>query len=116
MTYVTAMSVYNRQDGGEVDLLPLERFGDFLTPKEVASVIPRTSVDSVRRRIRSGRLPATKNFGGRWLVPRWAVEAELQEMVRLARPNATAEPSGSSTSTGSVAEQRELPEQESLPL
>ena len=32
--------------------------GDFLTPKEVAEVLSRTSVDSVRRHIRSGRLPA----------------------------------------------------------
>ena len=38
--------------------------GDFLTPKEVAEVLSRTSVDSVRRHIRSGRLPASKTLGG----------------------------------------------------
>lgn len=104
------------QHGDEDDPLLPEETDDFLTPKEVAAVLPRTSVDSVRRQIRSGRLPASKTFGGHYLVPRWAVEEELRRMTRLSRPQRSAELPTSSASSVSGVKSLEVPGQERLPL
>ena len=88
--------------------------GDFLTPKEVAEVLIRTSVDSVRRQIRSGRLPASKTLGGQYLVPWWAVEAELEKMTRLSRPQHPSEPPSPSASSATDVKGVELPGQGAL--
>lgn len=50
--------------------MQVENLDDFLTPREVAALLPRTSVDTVRRMIRNGDLPAIKTYGGHWLVRR----------------------------------------------
>ena len=88
--------------------------GDFLTPKEVAEVLSRTSVDSIRRHIRSGRLPASKTLGGQYLVPWWAVKAELEKMTRLSRPQRPSELPSPSVSSVSGVEGVELPGQGAL--
>lgn len=96
-SYSGAMSVTVRgQDDGEGDPSILKRFGEFLTCKQVASVLPHTSVSSVQRGARSGRLAATKSLGGEWLIPWWVVEEELQKLSRLAQPQ---RPTESPTST-----------------
>ena len=48
-----------------------------LTPSQAASLLPNTSVDSIRRWIRSGALPAQKLPNGRYFVRRGDVEALL---------------------------------------
>lgn len=91
-SYSDAMSVTVRgQDEGGGDSLVLKRFGEFLTCKQVASVLPHTSVSSVQRGARSGRLAATKSLGGEWLIPWWVVEEELQKLSRLSRPQRSTE-------------------------
>lgn len=52
-------------------------FGDVLTPSEAASLLPNTSVDSIRRWIRNGTLRAHRLPNGRYLVWRSDVEALL---------------------------------------
>lgn len=51
--------------------------GEALTPSQAASLLPNTSVDSIRRWIRSGALPAQKLPNGRYFVRRGDVEALL---------------------------------------
>lgn len=48
-----------------------------MTPSQAASLLPNTSVDSIRRWIRSGALPAQKLPNGRYFVRRGDVEALL---------------------------------------
>lgn len=48
-----------------------------LTPSQAATLLPNTSVDSIRRWIRSGALPAKKLPNGRYVVRRGDVEALL---------------------------------------
>ena len=92
------------QHGDEDDLLANRKDDDFLTPKEVAEVLFWMSVDSVRRQIRSGRLPASKTLGGKYLVPWWAVKEELEKMTRLSRPQRPSElPASPSSSGGSLS-------------
>lgn len=91
-----SVSSMRNQDGGDFPIL--EQFGEFLTCKQVASVLPHTSVSSVQRGARSGRLAATKSLGGEWLIPRWVVEEELHKLSRLAQPQRSAESPTSSES------------------
>lgn len=102
------------QHEDEDDRLTGRKDDDFLTPKEVAEVLPRTSVDSVRRQIRSGRLPASKTFGGHYLVPWWAVEEELEKMTRLSRPQRPSELPSPSASSAPGTEDGVLPGQGAL--
>lgn len=51
---------------------------DDLTPAQAAALLPNTSVDSVRRWIRSGALPARTLPNGRYLVKRSDVEGLLK--------------------------------------
>ena len=102
------------QHEDEDDRLAGRKDDDFLTPKEVLAILPRTSVDSVRRQIRNGRLPASKTFGGHYLVPRWAVEEELRKMIRLPRPQRSSELPNSSASSVSGIEDGVLPGQGAL--
>ena len=51
--------------------------GEALTPSQAAALLPNTSVDSIRRWIRSGALPAQKLPNGRYFVRRGDVEALL---------------------------------------
>lgn len=81
-------------------------FNEALTPSQAASLLPNTSVDSIRRWIRSGALPAQKLPNGRYFVRRGDVEALLSPAV----------PSPPSASSASGAERLELPGQERLPL
>lgn len=55
--------------------------GEALTPSQAASLLPNTSVDSIRRWIRSGALPAQKLPNGRYFVRRGDVEALLSPAV-----------------------------------
>ena len=65
--------------------MQVENLDDFLTPREVAALLPRTSVDTVRRMIRNGDLPAIKTYGGDWLVRRAdALALRHQMMTQLA--------------------------------
>lgn len=48
-----------------------------LTPSQAATLLPNTSVDSIRRWIRNGALPAKKLPNGRYFVRRGDVEALL---------------------------------------
>lgn len=52
-----------------------------LTPAQVAALLPNTSVDSVRRWIRSGTLPARSLPNGRYLVRRSDVDGLLRPVV-----------------------------------
>lgn len=74
-----------------------------LTPSQAASLLPNTSVDSIRRWIRSGALPAQKLPNGRYFVRRGDVEALLS-------------PVGPSASSAPGIEALEVPGQERLPL
>jgi len=65
-----------------------------LTPSQAASLLPNTSVDSIRRWIRSGALPAQKLPNGRYFVRRGDVEALLSPALPSAPSSATS--SGSS--------------------
>ena len=102
------------QHGDEDDLLADRKDDDFLTPKEVAEVLFWMSVDSVRRQIRSGRLPASKTLGGKYLVPWWAVKEELEKMTRLSRPQRPSELPASPSSSVSGVEDGVLPGQGAL--
>lgn len=55
--------------------------GDALTPSQAAALLPNTSVDSVRRWIRSGALPARTLPNGRYLVRREDVEGLLRPVA-----------------------------------
>ena len=65
-----------------------------LTPSQAASLLPNTSVNSIRRWIRSGALPAQKLPNGRYFVRRGDVEALLSPALPSAPSSATS--SGSS--------------------
>lgn len=65
-----------------------------LTPSQAASLLPNTSVDSIRRWIRSGALPAQKLPNGRYFVRRGDVEVLLSPALPSAPSSATS--SGSS--------------------
>ena len=65
-----------------------------LTPSQAASLLPNTSVDSIRRWIRSGALPAQKLPNGRYFVRRGDVEALLSPALPSTSSSATS--SGSS--------------------
>ena len=56
---------------------------DLLTPSQVAKFLPYTSVDSVRRWIRSGALPAQSLPNGRYLVRRADAEGLLRPVVAM---------------------------------
>ena len=60
-----------------------------LTPSQAASLLPNTSVDSIRRWIRSGALPAQKLPNGRYFVRRGDVEALLSPALPSASSSAT---------------------------
>ena len=60
-----------------------------LTPSQAASLLPNTSVDSIRRWIRSGALPAQKLPNGRYFVRRGDVEALLSPALPSAPSSAT---------------------------
>ena len=77
-------------------LMPTDREEDFLTPQQVAALLPNTSADTVRRWIRNGELEAVKNLSGRYLVPRRA----LSQVLKPAAP-AGAAPSASSSASSS---------------
>lgn len=77
-------------------LMPTDREEDFLTPQQVAALLPNTSADTVRRWIRNGELEAVKNLSGRYLVPRRA----LSQVLKPAAP-AGAAPSASSPGSSS---------------
>lgn len=77
-------------------LMPTDREEDFLTPQQVAALLPNTSADTVRRWIRNGELEAVKNLSGRYLVPRRA----LSQVLKPAAP-AGAAPSASSPASSS---------------
>lgn len=64
--------------------MQVESLEDFLTPREVASLFPRTSVDTVRRMIRNGDLKAVKTYGGRYLVHRDEAQAARRRMTQPA--------------------------------
>ena len=53
----------------------------YLTPSEAASLLPNTSVDSIRRWIRRGTLMARRLPNGRYLVRRSDVETLLAPVV-----------------------------------
>ena len=78
--------------------------GEALTPSQAASLLPNTSVDSIRRWIRSGALPAQKLPNGRYFVRRGDVEALLSPAV----------PSTPSVSSVPGVEGVELPGQSAL--
>ena len=59
-----------------------------LTPSQAASLLPNTSVDSIRRWIRSGALPAQKLPNGRYFVRRGDVEALLSPALPSAPSSA----------------------------
>lgn len=63
--------------------------GEALTPSQAASLLPNTSVDSIRRWIRSGALPAQKLPNGRYFVRRGDVEALLSPAVPSTSSSAT---------------------------
>ena len=77
-------------------LMQTDREEDFLTPQQVAALLPNTSADTVRRWIRNGELEAVKNLSGRYLVPRRA----LSQVLKPAAP-AGAAPSASSPASSS---------------
>ena len=77
-------------------LMHTDREEDFLTPQQVAALLPNTSADTVRRWIRNGALEAVKNLSGRYLVPRRA----LSQVLKPAAP-AGAAPSASSPASSS---------------
>ena len=60
-----------------------------LTPSQAASLLPNTSVDSIRRWIRSGALPAQKLPNGRYFVRRGDVEALLSPALPSTPSSAT---------------------------
>ncbi|WP_425306111.1 helix-turn-helix domain-containing protein [Actinomyces succiniciruminis] len=49
----------------------------YITPSQAAALLPGTSVDSIRRWIRTGALAARKLPNGRYLVRRMDVEGLL---------------------------------------
>mgnify|MGYP000871258415 CR=1 FL=1 len=59
--------------------MQVQALGDekYLTPSQVASLLPNTSVDSVRRWIRSGALAARVLPNGRYLVRQADAESLL---------------------------------------
>ena len=59
--------------GNKFDDLPL-----FLTPQQLAQVTGE-HVNSIRRGIKNGRIPADK-FNGKWLISRDAVFPNAQEV------------------------------------
>lgn len=63
--------------------------GEALTPSQAASLLPNTSVDSIRRWIRSGALPAQKLPNGRYFVRRGDVEALLSPALPSTSSSAT---------------------------
>ena len=77
-------------------LMHTDREEDFLTPQQVAALLPNTSADTVRRWIRNGELEAMKNLSGRYLVPRRA----LSQVLKPAAPVGSA-PSASSPASSS---------------
>lgn len=77
-------------------LMHTDREEDFLTPQQVAALLPNTSADTVRRWIRNGELEAVKNLSGRYLVPRRALSQVL-------KPAAPAGLAGSALSASSPA-------------
>lgn len=77
-------------------LMHTDREEDFLTPQQVAALLPNTSAATVRRWIRNGELEAVKNLSGRYLVPRRA----LSQVLKPAAP-AGAAPSASSPASSS---------------
>ena len=78
------MNVHHMQVNGD----------EALTPSQAAALLPNTSVDSIRRWIRSGALPAQKLPNGRYFVRRGDVEALLSPALPSAPSSATS--SGSS--------------------
>lgn len=78
------MNVHHMQVNGD----------EALTPSQAAALLPNTSVDSIRRWIRSGALPAQKLPNGRYFVRRGDVEALLSPALPSASSSATS--SGSS--------------------
>ena len=80
-------------------LMHTDREEDFLTPQQVAALLPNTSADTVRRWIRNGELEAVRNLSGRYLVPRRALSQVLKPAVAPAgsAPSASA---GSSSGGG----------------
>jgi len=77
-------------------LMHTDREEDFLTPQQVAALLPNTSADTVRRWIRNGELEAVKNLSGRYLVPRCA----LSQVLKPAAPAGSAPASSSASSSG----------------
>lgn len=72
-----------------------------LTPSQAASLLPNTSVDSIRRWIRSGALPAQKLPNGRYFVRRGDVEALLSPALP-STPSAVSAPSSAGPSVDGV--------------
>ena len=79
-------------------------FGEYFSPTQAAALLPNTSVDSIRRWIRSGALPAQKLPNGRYFVRRGDVEALLSPAL----------PSPPSESSAPDVEGVELPGQGAL--
>ena len=77
-------------------LMHTDREEDFLTPQQVAALLPNTSADTVRRWIRNGELEAVKNLSGRYLVPRRA----LSQVLKPAAPAGSAPASSPASSSG----------------
>ncbi len=77
-------------------LMHTDREEDFLTPQQVAALLPNTSADTVRRWIRNGELEAVKNLSGRYLVPRRA----LSQVLKPAAPAGSAPASSFASSSG----------------
>ena len=76
-------------------LMHTDREEDFLTPQQVAALLPNTSADTVRRWIRNGELEAVRNPSGRYLVPRRA----LSQVLKPAAAPAGSAPSASAGSS-----------------
>ena len=73
------MNVHHMQVNGD----------EALTPSQAAALLPNTSVDSIRRWIRSGALPAQKLPNGRYFVRRGDVEALLSPALPSTSSSAT---------------------------
>lgn len=73
-----------------------DREEDFLTPQQVAALLPNTSADTVRRWIRSGELEAVKNLSGRYLVPRRALSQVLKPAASAGSAPSASSPASSS--------------------
>lgn len=77
-------------------LMHTDREEDFLTPQQVAALLPNTSADTVRRWIRNGELEAVKNLSGRYLVPRRALSQVLKPAAPAGSAPSTSSPASSS--------------------